>query len=123
MIDLAFAIVVAAALMGTGLAVLYARGPAAKRPHAVIPLVHGALGAAGFVLLIAVLRHGLPATDTGTGDFGVIAGALFGLALAFGGLIAFAAWRGRRPAGLLVATHAGVAIAGFVVLLTLVVLR
>jgi hypothetical protein len=122
MIDLAFDVFVAAVLMGAGLAVLYAYGPLAKRPHAMIPLVHGTLGVAGLVLLVAALRHGLPQTDTGTGDFGVIAGGLFGLALVFGVLIASAAWRGRRPGGLLVATHASVAIAGFVVLLALVAL-
>jgi hypothetical protein len=123
MIHLAFYLFVAAALMGTGLAVLYARGPAARRPPAAIPLVHGTLGMAGLVLLVAVLRHGLPATDTGTGDFGAIAAGFLGLTLAFGLLIALAGWRGRRPGGLLVATHASLAIAGVVVLATLVALQ
>ena len=122
MIRIAFDVLVIAALMGAGLAALYLRGPNAPRPPLALPLVHGAFGAAGLTLLIVVLRHGLPPSDNGTGGFGVIAAGFFGLALAFGLLIAWIALRGRRPGGLVVATHASVAIAGLVVLLTLIAL-
>lgn len=122
MLHLAFAILAAAALIGVGLAVFYLRGPSALRLPPALPLVHGALGAAGLGLLIVVLRHGLPPTDNGTAGFGLIAAGFFGLALVLGLLIASVAWRGRRPGGLVVATHASVAIAGIVVLAVLVAL-
>lgn len=122
MLHIAFAILAATALIGVGLAALYLRGPSAPRLPLALPLAHGALGAAGLAFLIVVLRHGLPPADNGTGGFGLIAAGFFGLALVLGLLIASVAWRGRRPGGLVVATHASVAIAGFVVLVALVAL-
>jgi len=122
MLHLAFAVLAAAALFGAGLAILYLRGPSAPRLPRALPLVHGALGAAGLILLTVVLRHGLPPTDNGTAGFGLVAAGFFGLALVLGLLIATVAWRGRRPGGLVVATHASVAIAGIVVLAALVAL-
>lgn len=122
MLQIAFAVLATAALIGAGLAVLYLRGSVAPHPHVALPLAHGALGVVGLGLLIAILRHGLPQADNGTGGFGAVAAALFALALVFGLLIARAAWRGRRPGGVVVASHASLAIAGLVVLLTLVAL-
>ena len=109
-------------MVGAGLAVQFARGPAVTRPPHAVPLVHGALGIIGLVLLIAVVRRGLPSTDTGAGDFGLIAVGFFGATLLFGLLILLVAWRHGRPGGFLVATHASLATAGVVVLLTLVLL-
>jgi|SRR5215469_5384135 len=122
MLHFAFSVLAVAAVIGAGLAVLYARGPSAPRPPMVVPLVHGGLGAVGIALLIAALNGGLPRADNGTGGFGLVAGVLLGLALAFGLLIAYASWRSRRPSGFVIATHASIAIAGLVVLLTLVAL-
>jgi len=122
MLHLAFAVLAVAALIGVGLAVLYLRGPAVRRPPLALPLVHGSVGATGLALLIVGLRHGLPPADNGTGGFGLIAAGFFGLALLLGLLIAWIAWRGRRPGGLVVATHASIAIAGVVVLTALVAL-
>ncbi|MGB8181576.1 MAG: hypothetical protein WCF13_04320 [Stellaceae bacterium] len=122
MMHLAFDVLAITALIGAGLAVHYLRGPAAKAPHPLLLLVHGALGTAGLGLLLAVLHHGLPQTDNGTSGFGIIAAACFGVALAFGLVIALVVWRGRRPSGFVIATHASIAIAGLVVLATLVVL-
>jgi hypothetical protein len=82
--------------------------------------VHGTLGAAGLAVLLFALNRGLPRSATGTTGFGPAAALLLGLALAAGLAIAFAAVRQRRPAGLLVAIHASLAVAGFVVLWTLV---
>lgn len=122
MLDLAFGVLTAAALIGAGLAVHFARGPAVRQPPAAIPLVHGGLGAIGLAVLGVVIRHGLPSAGNGTADFGSIAAGFLAVALLCGLLILFAAWRRRRPSGLLVATHASLAIAGIVLLLTLVAL-
>lgn len=122
MLQLAFAVLAVAALFGAGLAVLYLRGPSAPRLPQALPLAHGSLGVAGLILLIVVLRHGLPSTDNGTTGFDLIAAGFFGLAFVLGLLIAAVAWRGRRPGGLVVATHASIAIAGIVVLAVLVAL-
>jgi len=82
--------------------------------------MHGTLGAAGLAALLRALRRGLPPSATGTAGFGPAAALLLGLALALGLAIAHAARRQRRPAGVLVAIHASVAIVGFVVLWTLI---
>ena len=122
MLHLAFAVLAVAALFGAALAILYLRGSSAPRLPPALPFAHGVLGAVGLILLMVVLGHGLAPTDNGTAGFGLIAAGFFGLALALGLLIAAIAWRGRRPGGLVVATHASVAIAGVVVLAALVAL-
>ena len=122
MLDVAFGVLAAAALIGAGLAMHFARGPAVKQPHAAIPLVHAVLGTVGLALLAVVLRRGLPSTGNGTADFASIAAGFFGVALLCGLLILLAAWRRQRPRGLLVATHASLAVAGIVMLLTRVML-
>jgi LPXTG-motif cell wall-anchored protein len=121
MLDLAFVILCAAVLIGSGLAIAYMRGPQAKPLHRIVPLVHGILGAASLGVLITALRRGLPQTGMGTSGFGVIAAGLLGLALMLG-LALGLAWRRRRPPGALIGVHASLAIAGFVVLLTLIAL-
>lgn len=123
MITLAFWIGCAAVLIGSILAMLYIRGPQARPAPWSVAAIHGALGAASLGALIAALRIGLPRTGMGTAGFGVIAAGLYTLALGLGLWLAFAAWRRRRPAGALVGAHAGVAIAGFVLLLALFALE
>jgi hypothetical protein len=117
----AFALLCAAVLIGAGLAVAYLRGPQAKPPHRAVALVHGMLGGAGLAALLAALRHGLPQTGMGTSGFGAITAALLAAAFALGLALAVT-WRWRRPSGALVGAHASLAIAGFVVLLTLIAL-
>jgi LPXTG-motif cell wall-anchored protein len=120
MLDIAFYVLATAALIGGGLAVQFARGPSVRRPAVVISLIHGALGIAGLALLLVVVRHGIPSTGTGTGNFGTAAAGFCCVALLLGLMIAIGNWRRGRPGGLLVATHASLAIAGVVLLLTLV---
>lgn len=122
MISIAFDVLVVAALMGAGLALHYMRGPAARQLPAALPLLHGGLGVVGLALLLAVLRRGLPSTDNGTSGFGGLAAGFFAAALVVGLVIVWTGWRGRRPRGLAVATHACLAITGLVVLITLVAL-
>ena len=69
-------------------------------------------------MLLVALRRGLPPSAAGTTGFAPAAAILLGFALAAGLLIAVATYRRRRPAGLLVAIHVSLAVAGFVVLWT-----
>lgn len=111
--------------IGAALAVQHLRGSAARRLPWPVSLTHGALGTAALALLIRALWRGLPPSAMGTAGFGPAAAVLLGLALVLGLAIACGAGRRRRPAGVLpagvlVATHAGLAVAGFVVLWTLI---
>ncbi|HLY80848.1 MAG TPA: hypothetical protein VKQ70_15805 [Caulobacteraceae bacterium] len=115
----AFALLCAAAALGGGLALVYLQG---RRPGAWVALAHGALGAAGLVFLLLALGRGLPPGAMGTAGFAPMAAGLLALALALGIAMEAAAWRQRRPAGALVATHAGLAVAGLVMLLAVVAL-
>jgi LPXTG-motif cell wall-anchored protein len=63
---------------------------------------------------LLVLRNGLPPSAMGTTGFVPAAAMLLGIALLLGLVIGLR--RRRRPPGALVAVHASVAIAGFVVL-------
>jgi hypothetical protein len=121
MIELAFAMLSAAGLIGIGLAIAYLRGPEAKPPHPAIPLVHGALGGTSLLALVAALGAGLPKTGMGTSGFGAISAGLLGLAFVLGLTLAILR-RYRRPPGALVGAHASLAIAGFVILLALIAL-
>lgn len=121
-IELALAILCVAALIGAALALGYMRRPAARTAHPALPACHGVVGAAGLAVLLAALGRGLPRRAMGTGGFGRISAALLALALVFGLGIAWASWRGQRPAGALVGAHAAVAIAGLVVLWALLAL-
>ena len=123
MLASAFGLLCATVVTGAGLAILYIKGPRAKPPPGAALVAHAVLGAASLIVLILALRRGLRQTGMGTAEFGVIAGAALALALLFGLILAHASWRGRRPAPILVGTHASLAVAGFVLLLTLLALR
>jgi len=112
----AFYLLCAAVVIGGGLTVPYLRG-ASKRLPWPIGVMHGVLGAVGVAALVLVLRSGLPPSEMGTTGFAPAAAVLLGIALSLGLVIGL---RRRRPAGVLVAVHASVAIAGFVVLWTVV---
>jgi hypothetical protein len=85
-----------------------------------VALGHGVVGAGGVAVLVIALWPGAPLSGMGTAGFGPGAAVLFAFALALGILIALASFRGWRPAAALVAVHASLAIAGLVVLWTLV---
>jgi hypothetical protein len=115
-LPLAFYLCCAAVAIGAGLAFPYFRGAGRRLPWP-IGAAHGALGTAGLTALLFVLRNGLPPSAMGTTGFAPAAAVLLGIALLLGLVIGL---RRRRPAGVLVAVHASVAIAGFVVLWTVV---
>jgi hypothetical protein len=115
-LNLAFWVLGGTVLLGGALALPYLHSRLRRLPWQV-RLLHGGLGAAGSAVLMLVLYRGLPPSTTGTTGFGQVAAVLFGLALVLG--LATALFR-VQAAGVLVAFHAGLAIAGFVVLWTLV---
>jgi hypothetical protein len=115
-LNLAFWVLGGAVLIGGALALPYLHSGLRRLPWPV-RFLHGGLGAVGLALLLLVLYRGLPPSTMGTAGFGQAAAVLFGLALVLG--LAIALFR-VRPAGVVVAFHAGLAIAGFVVLWTLV---
>lgn len=113
---LAFTILVLGALLGAGLALPYLRGKQARRAPWPVAALHGVLGPAGFLVLLAALWQGNVPRAVGTAGFGPVSAVLLGIAFVLGVTIAAAALRRRRPAATLVAAHASVAIAGLVVL-------
>ncbi|MGH7122275.1 MAG: hypothetical protein ACREFP_25330 [Acetobacteraceae bacterium] len=114
MLERSFVVFCVAVVLGIVLASLHLR-PEGPRPPWQLGNLHGIIGAAGFGLLLIALGGAPRGLTNGTAPFGVFAAGLFALALLaglglFGLLVA-----GRRP-GFLIAVHAGLAIAGFVVL-------
>jgi hypothetical protein len=112
----AFYVLCAAVALGCILAIPYLRGEAIRLPWPA-GAAHGTVGAAGLAMLVLVLCRGLPPSAMGTAGFAPAAAVFIALALVLGLIIAL--WR-RRPHGVLVAIHASLAVAGFVVLWTVV---
>jgi hypothetical protein len=75
--------------------------------------LHGLLAAAGAGLLVALVYGGAPDGQ----NFGHLASWFVVAALLGGAVIVVARLRRRRPSGLVVALHASVGLAGFVLLL------
>ena len=83
----------------------------------VFGIIHGLIGAAGLGSLVVALQGPRHGDAMGVGSFGVAAAVLFGIALVFGPFIPLSMKRTPRLAGLLIATHATLAITAFVLLL------
>lgn len=96
----------AAVLAGLGLAGLWLQE---RRPAWWLGAVHGVVGLLGSVMVVLVLAR---ASD-GQG-FGRLAAWFVGIALAGGGVVTVMQVLRRRPPGLVVALHATMGVAGFV---------
>lgn len=114
MLPAAFGLIAFAVLLGTLLALLHLR-PAGRSPPWPIGVLHGLMGAAGLGALLVALRGPPRGVTFGVGPFGLFAAALLALALLAGLGIAAVLYLGRRP-GTLLAAHAMLAVAGFVIL-------
>ena len=101
--------------LGVALALRYIRGTATRRP--VGGFIHGLTGAVGLGLLIFALQGPRRGDAMGVGSFGLVAAALFGLALTIGPLVPLLTHRSPRMAGLIIAAHASLAITAFVLFL------
>jgi hypothetical protein len=111
-LEIAFYLCGAAAVMGGALSLPYLSVTARRLPR-LIRAAHGVLGVVGLATLFWALYRGLPPSAMGTTGFGPAAAVFIGLALILG--LAFVFFQ-VRPPGVLVAFHAGLAIAGFVAL-------
>jgi len=99
--------------LGVTLALLYLRG----RRVPILGALHGLVGASGLGLLIVTLQGSRRGDAMGVGSFGEVASVLFGIALALGLFIPLLNRLRPRSSGLVIATHASVAITGFVLFL------
>ncbi len=79
-------------------------------------LLHGLLGLAGFVLLLAGLGGPVRGVQQGAGSFGFIAAGFMGAAVVLGMLVFAARLRHRTPSTLAVGVHATLAVGGMVML-------
>jgi hypothetical protein len=75
-------------------------------------IAHGVVGIAGLWVLLLALKGSTRGVETGTSSFGMMAAALFAAAILTGAIIFI-----RRRTGIVMAIHAGMAIAGYVLLL------
>jgi hypothetical protein len=101
--------------LGVVLTLLHLRGTTGRT--FVLAVLHGIVGATGFVLLLFVLQGPRRGEAMGVGSFGVTASVLIGAALVFGPLIPILHRRSPLSTGVTIATHASLAIAGFVMYL------
>lgn len=133
MLNIAFILLLGAAALGGVLALGFLRQASASpmagsvaartaRRNGGLGVVHGTLGAAGFLALLAALRAAGVHQAVGAAGFGRIAAWLVGIALLFGLAILVLA-RGRRGrVSILLGVHVTLAISGIVVLMGFVVL-
>jgi hypothetical protein len=117
MLLLAFAILSATVAAGIVLALLHLRG---SPRHGAVGALHGVAGAAGLVALLLALRGPPRGVLTGVASFGAIAAALAAVALAAGLAVAVLARRSHGAVGLVIGTHATLAITAYVLLLAYV---
>lgn len=100
---------------GAVLAVLYLRGTGGRKP--ILAILHGLVAAAGFGFLLVALQGPRRGDAMGVGSFGIVASVLLGIALVLGPFISISHRRSLAAGGAVIATHASLAIAGFVVFL------
>jgi hypothetical protein len=118
MLSLAVAIVSAAVVLGTVLALLHLRGIA--RPPWTIGAIHGVLGAIGLTTLVLGLRGPPRGVQAGVASFGLASAVLAVIALTMGlGILVIARQTGRGI-GVAIGVHGTVAVAAYVLLIAYV---
>lgn len=115
MLMVSFIVLGLAVVAGIGLAAAYLLERA--RGLSLVPgVLHGLLGLVGFAALLLGLRGPPHGVRMGAGSFGLIAATFVGAALLAGAVILVGRLRRRPPSVVVVAVHATLAIAGFVIL-------
>ncbi len=116
MLIAALAVVSAAVLIGLALGTLYMIKEDPPKRIMVVGWLHGALGATGVGLLLLALRGASRGVAQGAGSFGWISGTMLAATLA-GGIVILAGHLRRKPnPPLLIAMHATLGVAGYVML-------
>src|SRR5829696_527541 len=116
MVGTALLILSLAVVLGGVAALWDLRGPRG-RPPAWLGAIHAIIGIAGLGVLLIALQGPPRGVAYGVGGFGTMAAVVLSGALLAGVAIpVLARWRGRAP-GVLAATHAGLAITGYVIFL------
>jgi hypothetical protein len=103
----------ASLLLGLYLVLLFLR----RERKPVIVGFHILLGLGGLEMLVMLLRGTPSGTAEAAGQFGVVAAALFGIAMFTGLTGAMIARRSAMSANIVVATHSSIGVAGFVLFL------
>ena len=115
---LAFLTLLAAGAVGLGLWLAFLRGRTVAVPPGWVVGLHGALGALGLALMLAAplpAHSAVAAAQHGVAGFRRVGLGLLLIVLTIGIVILW--WRRRaRPSGVVVAAHAGTAIAALVIL-------
>jgi hypothetical protein len=110
-----FTLLLIAAALGSVLAALSLR-PGLPPPAPMYGVLHGCLGAGGFVALLIALRGPPRGVAMGVGSFGALAAVLLGVALLAGLIMLAIRARVRQVPGLIIGIHATIAISGIVIL-------
>jgi len=110
---LAFWILTVAVAAGSVLALWHLRATGeGTRPPFIAGVLHGIVGAIGFVVLLLALRGPARGIAAGVGSFGTVAAVLFGGALLTGVSLLL-----LRRKTVVMTIHAGIAITGYVLFL------
>jgi hypothetical protein len=117
MLTLAFWILAATVVLGSGLAFAHLR--ASRLPPWPVGALHGVAGATGLAVLIMALQGPARGAEYGVSSFGPAA-ALVALALLMGLVVLLLARRFKRTSGLAIAIHSTIAVTAFVLLLAYV---
>lgn len=116
LVTLSFWMLTLAAAMGSALSLWHLRtAEGMQRPPAWLGWAHGIIGAIGFVALLLTLQGPVRGAAYGAGSFGRMAAWAFALALTTGVVILL---RRRRGPVVTMVVHSGIAITGWMLLMT-----
>jgi hypothetical protein len=111
-----------AAALGGYLSIGYLRGTPPPAAGWMLGLVHGVVGATGLLELFIGLGGRRNLAAHGVAGFGIGAEVLLGIAILLGLLVIVAGWRGKRLSGIVIGTHASVAVTAIVLVSAIVAL-
>jgi hypothetical protein len=117
MLSVSFYVLSGTVLLGVLLIGLHLRATEpAQLPPWQVGALHGVLGAMGVGVLLLALRGPTRGVETGSSSFGLQSAVLLVAGLIAGVAIPVLARRQARPSSLVLVTHGGLAITGFVLL-------